>query len=161
MTAQQALQASCKSLFMRPPHAAAGCFLKHKQLQRAGKGLSCEGDKYIASLAPSTSEVGCTSTPKAHFARSHTHLDDALWRYLRTALAPDSAQAHELLAHTLRDMGSVEEAVRRYKIITAQRTTQVALKMAQFQATKRTQIRCTIIATTILLVSNQRFYDSV
>lgn len=39
------------------------------------------------------------------------------------ALAPELTQAHELLAHTLRDMGSLEEAVRHYKIITAQRTT--------------------------------------
>lgn len=39
------------------------------------------------------------------------------------ALVPDLTQAQELLAHTLRDMGSVEEAIRRYKGIIAQRST--------------------------------------
>ena len=38
-------------------------------------------------------------------------------------LVPDMIGAHELLAHTLRDMGSVDEAIRRYNDITAQRPT--------------------------------------
>lgn len=43
--------------------------------------------------------------------------------FLSPALDPDLTQAHELLAHTLRDMGLVEEAIRRYKPITEQRST--------------------------------------
>ena len=36
---------------------------------------------------------------------------------------PDLIEAREALAHTLRDMGSVEEAIRRYKVVTAQGST--------------------------------------
>lgn len=43
--------------------------------------------------------------------------------YHAAALAPDITEAHELLAHTLRDMGSVDEAIQRYQVITAQRST--------------------------------------
>lgn len=47
-----------------------------------------------------------------------------LYRVFHAAvLSPGMTEAHELLAHTLRDMGSVEEAIQRYKDIIAQRST--------------------------------------
>lgn len=48
---------------------------------------------------------------------------DAVCFFNSPALVPDLTQAQELLANTLRDMGSVEEAIRRYKSIIAQRST--------------------------------------
>lgn len=42
---------------------------------------------------------------------------------LVAALAPEPSQAQILLAHTLRDMGLVEDAIRRYNMITSQWST--------------------------------------
>ncbi|CAM9888718.1 unnamed protein product [Ectocarpus sp. 6 AP-2014] len=56
---------------------------------------------------------------------SHNHSEAVGHLELATALVPDLTQAQELLANTLRDMGSVEEAIRRYKSIIAQRSTDI------------------------------------
>ncbi|CAM9188023.1 unnamed protein product [Scytosiphon promiscuus] len=56
---------------------------------------------------------------------SHNHSEAVGHLELATALIPDLPQAQELLANTLRDMGAVEEAIRRYKGIIAQRPTDI------------------------------------
>lgn len=89
----------------------------------------------------STCEQGCRGAQSHHPTFDSSRVADSPWRgktvttsqscsltarsesSLSPALDPDLTQAHELLAHTLRDMGLVEEAIQRYTLITSQRST--------------------------------------
>eukprot|EP00903_Cladosiphon_okamuranus_P019910 g18299.t1 len=83
------------------------------------KVLSLQEDEDPDEVADAHVQVAIGMLDSHNYSEAVGHLEMA------TALVPDLIQAQELLAHTLRDMGFVEEAIRRYKGIIAQRSTDI------------------------------------